>query len=310
MNADIKDLIRKIDDALLELNDAHKNGCYKWFDFKTALRLPDDKIREYGNNEYYKGKADQYAGIINDLLNTAAITVSIRYLSFDPQTNEVIFERSTYNSINGELNHEIIKQDVGDFRDDYLGLDYQDGNNKKTYTETKLEYLLRECKMDFSALGHDEDLTDFLKRHNSVFIASKCAFPDISMDAGDNHAFEGYIKQLKEDRALNNEYTDDKWIDEAVKLLISNGIIPAGSAKNMRNLLTNGKSGIVQVNDRKFTAFSKIAHPLWEQNKIPHTTFSFWTSLICSCIRQNGNEIPASTISDAIHGERRRNSAE
>ena len=104
------------------------------------------------------------------------------------------------------------------------------------------------------------------------------------------------------------EKPDGVWIEEIIEALTSQPalIVNTESKEDLRVFFTSGRkrnNRYIQVNSRKYAAFSRKVHPLWEAGKIPKDTYGSWYDLIVRCVQQNGKRISKNTISSAIHGK-------
>ncbi len=149
----IDDLIRRIDDELLILSEAPNVGRYGWFDFKTALRKLNDKLQNDGYNEYRKRKVCEYINVFNDLCQTIVESVSYRTLAYDPKTGIKKIETYTHNSITHTVEREENEHEVmPELRAYCETLQLPEQYSEHLCETAKIDYLLRKCEVDYSAL--------------------------------------------------------------------------------------------------------------------------------------------------------------
>ena len=148
----IDDLFNRIDDELIILSEAHKNGRYEWFDFVAALRLLNDRLKNEGYNEYRTRKVSKLVNVFNDLCHTVAQSFSYRTLSYDKERKIAITEWRVFGK---ESRTETIEQTViRDLEEYYESLSlpetkFHSGDHLQI---VKIKYLLRDCKEDSSQL--------------------------------------------------------------------------------------------------------------------------------------------------------------
>lgn len=71
--AEIDNLIRRIDDELLILQDAPRLKIYKFYNFGVALKHLIESCQKHGldTNPYYGGKIQEYIAVYRDLFGGA-----------------------------------------------------------------------------------------------------------------------------------------------------------------------------------------------------------------------------------------------
>ena len=144
------ELIRKIDDKLLELSDAPNTKKFVWFDFNTALRKLNEQFEKEGYNDYHKRIAGQYINVFNDLYNWPAETIGISCIAYNSETKIATMQQITNVNYNGHTaSVKTYEQKIDADRQNYYEtLKLPESDYAIREDTIKMEYLLRDCNID------------------------------------------------------------------------------------------------------------------------------------------------------------------
>lgn len=219
----INDLFKVIDDQLLILSEARRQGRYKWFDFVRALESLNDRIQDEGYNEYRTRKVSQLVNVFNDLCHTIVQSYSYRILSYNKERKIVTEEWRIFGE---DCRVETIEQNVDSELEEYyesLSLPQQELHSSDELKTVKIDFLLRGCTEDFEELASiyypDSDEMDsslkslkaewneFVLRRNQLLNEKRADFNEIfKIDSNTifkyRISFEEYVKELKAERHI------------------------------------------------------------------------------------------------------------
>lgn len=219
----INDLFKVIDDQLLILSEARRQGRYKWFDFVCALNLLNGRIQDEGYNEYRTRKVSQLVNVFNDLCQTIVQSCSLRVLAYNKDNKIATIEVHTFGK---DSQVETIESPVISGLEEYyeqLSLPEREPHSSDCLKTTKIKYLLRGCTEDSKDLVSiyypDSDETDssmksfiaewsaFVLRHYQLLNEERGDFNEIfKIDSNTIYkyriSFEEYVKELKAERHI------------------------------------------------------------------------------------------------------------
>ncbi len=309
-----EELIRKIDDKLLELSEAPNTKKFVWFDFNTALRKLNEQFEKEGYNDYHKRIAGQYINVFNDLYNWPAETIGISCLAYNSETKIATMQQITNVNYNGHTaSVKTYEQKIGADRQNYYEtLKLPESDYAIREDTIKMEYLLRDCNIDFpdyEGTVNPFEMQMFERRMDKHPADYRRFFsPYINTDKH-SYKFERYIRKIKADRAVEEVDGNDEdkgadiKIENAVKTLTENNrIINSSFSSHLKDAFTSGRSKqIIQINSRKFTDFYRVFEPLWFANIISKKFHKSEYDFICNNFQVNKKDIPKNTISGAKH---------
>lgn len=219
----INDLFKVIDDQLLILSEARRQGRYKWFDFVRALKSLNDRIQDEGYNEYRTRKVSQLVNVFKDLCHTIAQSYSYRILSYDKEHKIVTEEWHIFGEDHQvETIEHIAHRDLEEYYEQ-LSLPEPRLHSGDHLKINKVKYLLRGCTEDSDELASvyypDSDEMDdslkslkaewsaFVLRRDHLLNEERSDFNEIfKIDSSTiskyRITFDEYIKGLKAERHI------------------------------------------------------------------------------------------------------------
>lgn len=210
MKAD--DLITKIDDELLRIDHTSRTKTeYKIFDFYTAIKALKESILADASSrqEYFRLKIGQYKSVFYDLFFTESKTIVIEYLDYNPETRAlrqketVTLCMSPYSRVES-VSETIVDQERHE-RWVQIGIDVK-GKNPLVISINKYDYLLDGC---FPRMETAEHIANYIQKTNPIYALKSdfnSLFPStVDWKSYNDIAFEGYIKQLKFERGINEK---------------------------------------------------------------------------------------------------------
>lgn len=219
----INDLFKVIDDQLLILSEAHRQGRYKWFDFVAALQLLNNQLQDEGYNEYRTRKVSRLVNIFNDLCHTIAQSYSYRILAYN-QESKIATEEWHILGIDSRI--KTIERPVISGLEEYyeqLPLPEREPHSSDNLKINKVKYLLRGCTEDSKELvsiyyPDSDEMDDSLKslkaewsafalRRDHLLNKERDNFNEIfKIDSSTIYkyriTFDEYIKELKAERHI------------------------------------------------------------------------------------------------------------
>lgn len=220
---EINDLFKVIDDQLLILSEARRQGRYKWFDFVCALNLLNGRIQDEGYNEYRTRKVSQLVNVFNDLCQTIVQSCSLRVLAYNKDNKIATTE---WHILGKDSRVETIESPVISGLENYyeqLSLPERELHSADHLKTTKIKYLLMGCTEDSKDLVSiyypDSDETDssmksfiaewsaFALRHYQLLNEKRGDFNEIfKIDSNTIYkyriSFEEYVTELKAERHI------------------------------------------------------------------------------------------------------------
>lgn len=219
----INNLFKVIDDQLLILSEARRQGRYKWFDFVSALKSLNDRIQDEGYNEYRIRKVSRLVNVFNDLCQTIVQSYSCRVLAYDKERKIATTE---WHLLGEDCQVKTIEEPVISGLEEYyeqLSLPERELHSGDHLKTTKIKYLLRGCTEDFEELASvyypdSDEMDDSLKslkaewsafalRHYQLLNERRADFNEIfKIDSSTIRkyriTFDEYIKELKAERLI------------------------------------------------------------------------------------------------------------
>lgn len=251
----IDDLIHQIDNELIVLSEASQKGVYKYYDFKTALRILNDLLQNEGYNEFRKRKVADLVNVFNDLCHTIVETMHVCDLAYDKDRRVRRYQNVTYNTITHEktVSPEYETDVPPELQSHYEALQFP------CYVEhildtVKIDYLLRTCKVDYSMLdvqdgGMDMDENPIvseiakwtklgprvLGKRDDFF---HCFDVDINVILKHRISFEEYVRRLVAERKIVENISDDSALTLSVPADTGGHFSVNKPYKEMQRILT------------------------------------------------------------------------
>lgn len=222
----IDDLIHRIDNELIVLSEASQKGMYKYYDFKTALRMLNDLLQNEGYNEFRKRKVSELVNVFDDLCHTIVETVHIYDLAYDKDRKVRLSQNITYNSITHEktVSPEYETDVPLELQRHYETLQLPiDGGHR--FETTKIDYFLRTCNVDYSGIearafeadSNDDsiagEITRWTRRGPRVLNKRDdfLRYFDLDINVVLKHkiSFEEYVRRLVAERRIVENISDN-----------------------------------------------------------------------------------------------------
>lgn len=251
----IDDLIYRIDDELIVLSRAPKKGSYKYYDFKTALRMLNDLLQNEGYNEFRKRKVSELVNVFDDLCHTIVETVYIYDLAYDKGRKVRLSKDVTYNSITHEktVSSEYETDVPPELQRLYETLQLpRDGGNR--FDTVKIDYILYACNVDYSGLevrdieadSDDDSIVGEITRWtrwgprvlNKRDDFSHYFDLDINVILKHRISFEEYVRRLVAERKIVENISDDSALTLSVPTDTGGHFSVNKPYKEMQRILT------------------------------------------------------------------------
>lgn len=251
----IDDLIHQIDNELIVLSEASPKGVYKYYDFKTALRILNDLLQNEGYNEFRKRKVSELINVFDDLCHTIVETVCIYDLAYDKDRKVRLSQDITYNSITHEktVSPEYETDVPPELQSHYEALQFP--HYVEHILETvKIDYLLRTCKVDYSMLDvldcgmdmNENPIVSEIAKRTKLGLRvlgkrddfSHCFDVDINVILKHRISFEEYVRRLVAERKIVENISDNSALTLSVPADTEGHFSVNKPYKEMQRILT------------------------------------------------------------------------